>query len=195
MLDWFTSTPTDLLAVVLSALGIYVALITFTQIAGLRSFSKMSGFDFAMTVAIGSIVASSVLTNSPPLAQAVVALGALYVIQIAVAIGRQKSDLVSRLVDNEPLLIMTADGILHDNLKKARMTEGDLWAKLREANVIDPVEVRAVVMETTGDVSVLHADPGGRELHPKLLSGVRDASRVGHIRSDNVPSPAGDPFA
>ena len=47
--------------------------------------------------------------------------------------------------------------IYYDNLKKARVTESDLRGKLREANVIQLSEVRAVVFETTGDVSVLHS--------------------------------------
>lgn len=195
MTDWFAASPTALLAVVLSTLGIYAAVILFTQIAGLRSFSKMSGFDFAMTVAVGSIVASAILTDSPPLLQAVVGLATIYLLQITVAVLRQKSDLVSRLVDNEPLLIMTSEGILHDNLRRARMTESDLWAKLREANVIQPEEVRAVVMETTGDVSVLHGPPDGSPLHPKLLTSVRDAHRVPGIADADVPDSHGDPFA
>ena len=49
--------------------------------------------------------------------------------------------------------------ISHENLKKARVTESDLRGKLREANVIQLSEVRAVIFETTGDVSVLHSNP------------------------------------
>ena len=194
MTDWFAASPSALLAVVLSTVGIYAAVIAFTQLAGLRSFSKMSGFDFAMTVAIGSIVASTILTDSPPLAQAVVGLATIYGLQIGVAVLRQKSDLVSRLVDNEPLLIMTAEGILHDNLRRARMTEADLWAKLREANVLHPAEVRAVVMETTGDVSVLHGEPGGTPLDARLLTSVRDAGRVPGLDGADVRDAPGDPF-
>lgn len=63
---------------------------------------------------------------------------------------------------------MAGPDVLYDNLHKAQMTEDDLRAKLREANIIDPAQIRAVVMETTGDVSVLHADPQGPDLDPQL---------------------------
>ena len=46
--------------------------------------------------------------------------------------------------------------ILEDNLKKCKVTISDLKAKLREANVIQISEVKAVVFESTGDISVLH---------------------------------------
>ena len=52
------------------------------------------------------------------------------------------------------------------------MTEADLRAKLREANVLAMDEIRAVVMESTGDVSVLHGPPGS--LSRELLRDVEE---------------------
>lgn len=54
-------------------------------------------------------------------------------------------------------------------MKKSRVAESDVWAKLREANALDLAQVRAVVLETTGDISVLHGD----SLNPALLEFVR----------------------
>ncbi|WP_420433812.1 YetF domain-containing protein [Hyphobacterium sp.] len=52
------------------------------------------------------------------------------------------------------------------------MTEADLYAKLREANVLEMSAVRAAVLEQTGDVSVLHGDTS---LDNAILDGVRSA--------------------
>lgn len=171
---WLTTSWGTAGLAVASALGIYVALVVLTRLAGLRSFSKLSSFDFAVTVAIGSLVASTILAADPPLARAVVALAALYGIQMTVAVLRSHSSAVRGMVDNAPLLLMDGATILHDNLHRARVTEADLLAKLREANVLRMDEVRAVVMESTGDVSVLHGDPDGPGLEPALMEGVRD---------------------
>jgi uncharacterized membrane protein YcaP (DUF421 family) len=83
---------------------------------------------------------------------------------------------------------MAGSDILRDNLRAAQMTEGDLYAKLREANVTQLEQVRAVVMESTGDVSVLHADEGDPDLDADLLHGVRDADR---FRNSGPPSGSG----
>lgn len=61
-------------------------------------------------------------------------------------------------MDNSPLLLMDGGTILEENLRKARVTEGDLRSKLREANVTSLSQVKAVVFETTGNISVLHKD-------------------------------------
>lgn len=175
MIDWtwIATTGTAVLMIVLTALGIYVALLLLTRLAGLRSFSKMSSFDFAITVAMGSLIATVILSESPPLLNGVVGLVALFGIQFAVSVLRQRSDAVGQVVDNDPLLLMAGQEVLHDHLQEARMTMEDLEAKLREANVIHPSQVRAVVMESTGDVAVLHADSDGPDLHLGLFSSVR----------------------
>ena len=61
------------------------------------------------------------------------------------------------------------DGLIdEDALAKTRVARDDLIAKLREANVRSFKMVRAVVLETTGDISVLHGDT----LDDELLTGV-----------------------
>ena len=194
MIDWtwISTTATASLMVVLTALGIYLALILFTRLAGLRSFSKMSSFDFAVTVAFGSLLASTVLAKDPPLLRSIVALGTLYLIQYGTSQFRYRSSFVARLTDNAPILLMAGPEVLHDNLAKVRMTEDDLRSKLREANVIHREQVRAVVMEATGDVSVLHADPDGPDLELGLLSSVRGTERLKDRPDVQAPSNTND---
>lgn len=175
MTDWFLAPASNLVAVVLTAVAVYALVLIYTRLAGLRSFAKMSSFDFAMTVAIGSMVASSIISENPALVQSAVAIAAIYVLQLTLGSARRRWSWVQDLVDNEPLLLMDGPEMLHDNMRKGRVTEDDLWGKLREANVLDLSEVRAVVMETTGDISVLHGDPDGTKLQPRLLTGVRGA--------------------
>jgi uncharacterized membrane protein YcaP (DUF421 family) len=159
-----------------NALGIYVAVIVFTRMAGLRSFAKMSSFDFAMTVAVGSVIASTISSSFVSLAQGAVALAALYVLQVVVAQLRVRGGFGA--VDNSPLLLMWDGEVIRDHLVKGQITEDDLRAKLREANVLHAGQVRAVVLETTGDVSVLHGEPDGPPLDPELLQGVVGIERV-----------------
>lgn len=190
-LNWIQSTSVALVMVVLTSVGIYLALMILTRLTGLRSFSKMSSFDFTLTVAIGSLIATVVLSEDPPLLQGGFALAMLFAIQFCVSFLRSRSVSFAHIVDNDPLLLMAGDTVLHDNLRAARVTVNDLRAKLREANVIHPDEVRAVVMETTGDISVLHARPEGADLALGLLEDVRGAkalSGLAKVESQEGPT-------
>lgn len=157
MTEWFKISWEATLAIIISAVGIYIAVILLTRICGKRSFSKMSSFDFAMTVAVGSIIASTILSKSVTLMEGLVGLTVVFILQIAAAFAR-RSDTVKSIMDNRPLILMDGENILHENLKKGRVAESDLRGKLREANVTRLSQVKAVVFEATGDISVLHKD-------------------------------------
>ncbi|REL32941.1 DUF421 domain-containing protein [Rhodohalobacter sp. SW132] len=171
--SWITTTWTAIIMVIISSIGIYIAIILFTRLSGLRSFSKMSSFDFAMTVAVGSLFASTILAKDPPLIQSVIALGALFGLQIIVAKLRGISPLMSKIVDNQPTLLMKGSQMLEENLKSTKVTTDDVRAKLREANVTDLNQVKAVILETTGDISVLHSTDTSQKLDDFLLTDVK----------------------
>lgn len=169
-IDPLTPAPDTLGWIVLDAFLMLAAVIFVVRLAGLRSFAKMSSFDFAVTVACGSILASIVLTQGTSFVHGLVALAALLLAQVLVALGRMFVPPFKRAVDNTPLLLMDGPNVLDDNLRAGRVTRDDLVAKLREANVLDFQDVRAVVLETTGDMSVLH---GKGTLAPDVMEGVR----------------------
>ncbi|MDO6518731.1 DUF421 domain-containing protein [Zobellia uliginosa] len=157
MEEWFKFSWDAFIAIGLSAAGIYAAVIIMTRICGKRSFSKMSSFDFAMTVAVGSIIATTILSKSVSLADGIVGIVAVYLLQMGAALAR-RNDMVKKMMDNTPLLLMDGAIILEENLRKGRVAKSDLRAKLREANITELSEVKAVVFETTGDISVLHKE-------------------------------------
>lgn len=169
--------PSHAALIAISVIGAYLALVILTRICGLRSFSKMSGFDFAVTVAIGSIFASIVMAKTPTLGQGVVVLTILFACQMLFATLRQKLDFVEALSDNAPRLIMIGRYIQHDQLAKARMTRADLMSKLREANVANFDQIKVVIAETTGDVSVIHHSQDV-DLTPDILAGVIGRDRL-----------------
>jgi hypothetical protein len=167
--DWFGTSWPQLGAVAASTVAVFLAVIALTRIAGLRSFSKMSSFDFAMTVAVGSVMASTASSPGTTLLNGVAALAVLYAVQVLVARARLNLG-AARVVDNTPMLLMHDGHVLHDHMRDARISERDLQARLREAAVVDTSSVLAVVLETTGDISVMQ---GEGPLDPALLEGVR----------------------
>ncbi|NNE32892.1 MAG: DUF421 domain-containing protein [Winogradskyella sp.] len=155
MKEWFSTTSESLIAIILTSIGIYVALVLLTRISGKRSFSKMSSFDFAMTVAIGSVMATVIISKSVSLQNGIAGLVGIYAIQMLVAHAR-RWNFIKQIIDNKPTLLMRDGEIIEGSLEKCKVTMSDLKAKLREANVIERSEVKAVIFESTGDISVLH---------------------------------------
>jgi uncharacterized membrane protein YcaP (DUF421 family) len=177
-MDWIVMPFEVVPLVLLSTAGIYVTVILFTRISGLRTFAKMSSFDFAMTVAVGSLIATTITLENPPLFQSIVALAGLYILQLLVAYLRKKGYEFIRVVDNQPLLLMDGSTMLEDNMAKAHVTHEDLLEKLRESNITRFDQIKAVVFETTGDVSVLSDKEPGQILDFGLIENVKGANAI-----------------
>ena len=143
--------------VLVSTIATYAVILLYTRIVGLRSFSKMSAADFAMTVAVGSLFGSTISSPSPSLMLGITAIGCLFLGQWLIAVLRQRSATFSSAVDNQPLLLMKGHEMIEANLRKA--------------NVLNYDQVLAVVFESTGDISVLHSNESA-VLEPDFMSGV-----------------------
>lgn len=154
-----------------------VWVVLLVRMNGLRSLSKMTNFDFVMTVALGSLVAgASQATEWSEVWQVAAAMAALFLFQNLASRLRKTSDVIENVMQNDPILLMKDGEICYDALRSTRVAESDLIAKLREANALDMSKIKAVVLETTGDVSVLHGDD---VLDARLVSELRDLSDDG----------------
>jgi uncharacterized membrane protein YcaP (DUF421 family) len=169
--------------IVLSGAVMLLVVVAIIRVVGLRSLSKMSSFDFAVTVAIGSIL-GSVVASSSSVAEGALAVGSLLAMQWIIAQFRRRS-FGGRVVDNTPLLLVRDGTFLDDALTTARVTRSDVYAKLRQANVHTMDQVIAVVLETTGDISVVHGD--GR-LDAELYDNVRQLDADGPLVRDERSS-------
>ena len=158
MENWLTASLPIIIKMSVTAIFIFLSIIIITKIAGLRTFAKMSSFDFASTIAVGSILASTIMNNQQSLLKGALALAMIVSMQMIFSYLKRTSNMFSEVATNDPLLLMDGSDILYKNLAKAGIAKSDLMAKLREANVLQLSEVHAVVLETTGDVSVLHSD-------------------------------------
>lgn len=170
------TTWTQMALVAASTLGIYGAVIVVTRVHGLRTFSKMSSFDFAVTIAVGSIMASIAVTDAS-LANGAVALVVLHVGQKLIASSRFRTS-VRDLVDNRPVLLVAHGEFLDEALGSVDITRHDIFAKLRENGVVSLAHVAAVVAETTGDISVLHGPDGPPDVDPRLYDNVIGAEHL-----------------
>ena len=174
---FFETTWIDVVArgVILSAIGLcYVVLLV--RILGLRSFSKMTNFDFVMTIATGSLLAGAAqATDWAGFGQPIAAMAALFAVQWSVARMRKSYDSFEQAVQNDAVLLMKDGKFCRKAMNEERVAESDLVAKLREANVLEMSKVRAVVLETTGDVSVMHGDV----LEDRLIANIRDLTNDG----------------
>lgn len=136
----------------MGAVVIYLLLISCSRIIGPRSFSQMTAFDFAVTVAMGAIIGSTA-TGGVPVYAGAFGMVCLFGVRGVVAVGRRHG--LDRWFDNRPILVMAGAEILDEQLRRAKITHRDVLEALRLAGVTSRTQVQAVVIERNGTFSVL----------------------------------------
>ena len=162
------ATWPEIARVVLTTGTIYLALVLLVRLVGQRSLATMSSFDVGCVVALGAVIGRTVLLETPSLVIGLVALVCLFGMQGALSLLRQNRRF-DRWVNRAPVLLMSGDRLLDRNMRRAHVAEDELRQRLRLAGVRRLDEVRCVVLERNGAVSVIRH---GEEVDPWLLADV-----------------------
>ena len=138
----------------------YLALVIMLRVSGKRTLSQMNAFDFIVTVALGSTLATILLSSSVSLARGLLALGLLILLQLIITWLSVRSPAIQRLVKAEPTLLFHRGEFLTGAMKKERVTEQEIRAALRAQGIAAVEEVEAVVLETESSFSVVMKPSG-----------------------------------
>lgn len=147
-----------LLRVVVVGTSAYVGLIVLLRVSGKRTLAKLNAFDLVVTVAIGSTLATALLSSEVSLAEGLSALALLVGLQYAVAWSSHRSVHVERVVKSEPTLIYHR-GLMRSAMQRERITEDELRQAARRNGYPSLAQVEAIVLETDGSLSVLSEQP------------------------------------
>jgi uncharacterized membrane protein YcaP (DUF421 family) len=146
----------------------YVALICILRFGGKRTLAKMNAFDLVVTVALGSTLATVLLSKDVALAEGVLAFALLAALQFVIAWSSQRSSLIERLAKSEPRLLLANGTFASEALRAERVTRDEVRAAVRGAGIGSLDAVAAVVLETDGSLSVIScADAGSRSALPE----------------------------
>lgn len=145
----------SLLRIVIIGLLAYATLVLFLRLSGNRTLSKMNAFDLIVTVALGSTLATVLLSRDIALAEGAVALALLISLQFIITWTSVRFRWVRRLVTGEPLMLFYQGEFLLSSLQQARVTQDEVRSAIRSSGCEDVSTVGAVVLETDGSLSVV----------------------------------------
>ena len=171
---WFDSWS-DLVPVVLVGASAYVLLVVVVRLSGKRSLSQLNAFDFVVTVALGSVLASTLLDADITLVEGVTALILLLGLQYIVAALSARWPRFRDGITAQPALLLADGQIQHDTLRRQRLTESELRQAVRESGTGDLSKVKAVVLESNGTFSVISDSQYGDGSALQDIPGAQDA--------------------
>lgn len=133
----------------------YIGLILLLRVSGKRTLSKMNAFDLVVTVALGSTLATILLSKKVALAEGLTAFFLLISMQYIIAWLSVRSKLLSEFIKSNPKLLYYEGEFFWKVMKKERILEVEILQAARTNNVESMDAVRAVVLETDGTFSII----------------------------------------
>jgi uncharacterized membrane protein YcaP (DUF421 family) len=133
----------------------YISLIILLRISGKRTLSKMNAFDFIVTIALGSTLATVLLNKDVALADGVLAFSLLIFFQFIITYLSVRYQGFNNLVKSTPALISYKGSLIKTTMKKERINEDEIFAIIREKGLSSLSETEAIVLETDGSLTVI----------------------------------------
>ena len=153
---WF-DTWSDVLRVLLVGVASYAALVVFIRVSGKRALAQLNAFDFVVTVALGSTLATILLSSDVSYVEGAIALALLLALQVIVAFLAARWHRVRRLTTASPTVLLKSGRFDDAALRRTRLSRADV----RQAGVGDLSSIAVVVLESNGGLSVITSDGWG----------------------------------
>lgn len=151
---WFDSWG-DIVSIVLVGTVFYVTLVAILRLSGKRTLSQLNVFDFIVTVALGSVLATTLLTTDVTFTEGLTALVLLAGLQFLIATISSVWPRTRQVLTSDSVLLLADGQIRHEALKRNRLTESELRQAVRSEGNGDLSRIKAVVLETNGKISVI----------------------------------------
>lgn len=145
----------DVGRVLVTGVVVYAFLVLFLRVSGKRTLAKLNAFDLVVTVALGSVLATVLISRDVSWLEAFAAIAVLVLGQFVVAWGSVRWSLFRRAARSEPANLAQDGRLLHDVLDANRVTPAEVRQAVRSAGYGGLDRVAAVVLETDGTLSVI----------------------------------------
>lgn len=168
---WFDSWEEVLRVLIIGSVA-YAALVLVLRVSGKRTLGQLNAFDFIVTVAFGSTLATILLNSDVAFLEGLTALMLLAGLQFVVAWVSAHLPGARSAVTAEPVALVVSGELQHVQLCRNRLSESEVLQAVRASGSGDISNVAAVVLETNGTISVIAKSNLG---NGSALKGVHDS--------------------
>jgi uncharacterized membrane protein YcaP (DUF421 family) len=151
----FYGGASDLLRIGVVGSIAYIALVALLRLTGKRTLSKLNMFDLVVTIALGSTLATVLLSKDVALSEGILAFILLIALQYAVTFTSVRSRLFDSFIKAEPTLLFHDGRFLDTAMKFERITQDEIRPAIRQQGLEGPAAGGSVVLETDGSLIVI----------------------------------------
>lgn len=146
---------------VLRAAVIYFFLLIVFRIAGRRTLSEMTTFDFVLLLIIGEATEPVLLGDDPSIVHAALVIVTLLFINIGMSLIKSRSKTMEKLMDGVPTIIVEHGRLIQERMSTARVSRDDVMEAARRMHGIERLEqIKYAIVEVSGGITIVSQTNG-----------------------------------
>ena len=141
---------------VLRAAAIYFVLMVLFRIAGRRSLTDLTTFDFVLLLIIGEATQQALLGDDFSVTNAILIISTLIAIDVGFSLAKRRSKRLAKFLDGGPTVIVEDGKPLTKRLREARISESDVMEAARTTQgIVEMKDIRYAIIERNGEISII----------------------------------------
>jgi uncharacterized membrane protein YcaP (DUF421 family) len=141
--------------IVLRTAAVFAFLLVLTRVIGRRELGSLEPFDLILLIVLGDSVQQGVTQDDYSLTGAFLVVGTFAILQVFVSWVSYRFPRTRSVIDGEPIIIIDDGQLIERNLKRERLSRGEIAEEARNQQIAHISDVRWGVLETTGKISFI----------------------------------------
>lgn len=140
---------------ILRTLVVYVALTLGLRLFGRRELGQMTPFDLVVILLIANALQNAMVGSDTSVIGGLLGAFTLLLVNWTLAFLRTRIHWLRRVVEGEPVLLISDGRILKNRLSQEKVDEQELEQAARQHGIADLSQVDTAVLEVDGTVSII----------------------------------------
>src|SRR5947209_16239621 len=140
---------------VIRATAVFGFIFLITRIAGRRELSSLEPFDVILLVVLGDLVQQGITQSDESVTGTLIVISTITLLSVAVSWVSFRSGRVRVVTEGEPIVLVQDGRVIERNLRRERLTRGDLEQEARRQQIGSLSEIRWAILEPEGSISVI----------------------------------------
>jgi uncharacterized membrane protein YcaP (DUF421 family) len=139
----------------LRAIVLFGFVYLLTRIIGRRELSSLEPFDLILLIVIGDAIQQGLTQDDYSVTGAVIVVGTFTMLQVLLSFLSYKFPKLRPALDGEPIVVVQDGKPIEKNLKRERLTVGEVLVEARCQQVTSMEDIAWAVLETSGKISII----------------------------------------
>jgi len=140
---------------VIRAAVVFFFVFLITRISGRRQLSELEPFDVILLVVLGDLVQQGITQSDESVTGVLIVISTITLLSVAVGWFSFRFGPVRLITEGEPIILIYDGELIQRNLRRERLTRGDLEEEARKQQVSSLDQIRWAILEDDGDISII----------------------------------------